>query len=200
VRRVLATLVALGAVVLTTGCDESPLPDNRIEVDTPELVKAKAEAGVEDCVAVSGSPVDGGMPPLTLPCLGGGPDVDVSSLRGPMLISLWAYWCAPCREEMPILQAFHDKYADQVPLLGIDYQDTMPGGALALMDETGATYPSLADPYGELSARGPLPVLNGLPYLLFIDADGAVTAVRSGEVHSEKELVALVEQHLEVRL
>jgi thiol-disulfide isomerase/thioredoxin len=200
VRRVL-TLVAV-VLVLATGCkpEDLPTPDNKVDVDTPALVEAKAAAGVADCVPGSGSQVDDGLPDITLPCLGGGPDVDLATLRGPMVVSLWAQWCGPCRDEMPILQRFHDTYGDQVAVLGIDYLDTQPDSALALMDKAGATYPSLADPAGDLSAQKPFPVLRGLPYLAFVAADGTVAYLKAGPVDSRQELVDLVEQHLGIRL
>jgi thiol-disulfide isomerase/thioredoxin len=187
----------------TTGCDADDVPipnETKVDVDTPALRSAKEKAGVEDCVPGSGEPVDGGLPAITLPCLGGGPDVDLATLRGPMVVSLWAQWCGPCRDEMPILQDFHERYADQVAVLGVDYLDMQPGGAMALMDETGATYPSLADPAGELSAQAPFPVLRGLPYLAFVDADGVVTYVKPGDVKSLSELRDLVDQHLGITL
>jgi hypothetical protein len=68
------------------------------------------------------------------------------------------------------------------------------------MDETGARYPSVADIDGALSAQGPFPVIRGLPYLAFVDADGVVTHIRSGDVKSEQELTVLVEEHLGVSL
>ncbi len=191
----------LAALLLATAaCDDVSVPEATIDVDTPQLAQARKDAGIEPCVERAADPVADGMPSVTLPCLGGGPDVDVSSLRGPMLVSLWAYWCDPCRDEMPILQSFYAEHGDRVPVLGVDYQDTMPGGALALMKETGATYPSLADPYGDLSARDPLPVINGLPFLLLLDADGKVAYVHKGEVTSKGELLELVADHLGVRL
>ena len=30
-----------------------------------------------------------------------------------VLVNLWATWCPPCKEEMPALQSFYDKYRDQ---------------------------------------------------------------------------------------
>ena len=198
-RRAAAGVVAL-LVASTSACGEVPAPGDRIDVDTPALVEAKDAAGIEDCPPAGGGPVEGGLPSVTLPCLGGGRDVDVSGLRGPMVVSLWAYYCDPCRDEMPILQAFHLAHGDRVPVLGIDFQDTMPGGALALMAETGATYPSLADPYGDLSAQAPLPAINGLPFLVFVDAEGRVAEIHRGEVTSQRELLGLVREHLGVRL
>jgi thiol-disulfide isomerase/thioredoxin len=191
---------AVAVLTLTSACDDVPVPDAKIDVDTPELVEAKDAAGIEDCAPATGTHVEGGMPSVTLPCLGGGPDVGVAGLRGPMLVSLWAYWCGPCREEIPVLQAFYDEHGDEVPLLGIDYQDAQPGGAIALMDELGATFPSLADPYGDLSAQEPLPVITGLPHLLFIDADGKIAFHQIGDVTSKRELESLVDEHLGVNL
>lgn len=198
-RCVTLVLVALLATLLSA-CDDVPSPSDKIDVDTPQLVEAKERAGVEDCAAGTGDPVRDGMPQVTLPCLGGGPDVDLATLRGPMLVSVWAAWCGPCRDEMPILQAFYSDHGDRVPILGVDFQDTQPGRALELMEATGATYPSVADPYGDLSAQGPLPAKMGLPLLLFIDADGKVTYIHPGDVESQRELRDLVDEHLGVRL
>ncbi|MEO6510008.1 MAG: TlpA disulfide reductase family protein [Nocardioides sp.] len=196
-------LVLVAVLAVGTSCDsnEVNVPKAKgIDVDTPALVKEKQAAGIADCTPGTAAPVSGGLPAQTLPCFGGGPDVDLATLRGPMLVSLWAYWCTQCRDEIPILQRFYDKYADQVALLGIDYLDPQTGGAMALLREKGATYPSVADPYGDLSAQKPFPVLRGLPYLAFVDADGQVTYLKPGAVASDQELVDLVEQHLGVTL
>ena len=196
-------MVAVAALALTTACDPADVPvpnESNVDFDTPDLREAKRAAGVADCAPGTGKPVDGGLPAVTLPCLGGGPDVDLSRLRGPMVVSLWAQSCGPCRTEMPILQSFYEQYGEKVTVLGIDYIDTLPGGAIALMDETGARYPSVADIDGALSARGPFPVIRGLPYLAFVDDDGVVTHVKPGDVKSEQELEGLVEEHLGVTL
>ena len=148
-----SALAGLAAVlVLLVGCDDEtqfvPGPGpSKVDVDTPELRELKAEIGLEPCRP---GPGGGALPAVTLPCLGGGKSVDLSSLRGPLVLSLWQAGCEPCKEEMPALQAFHEQYGDAVPVLGVDFADTYPGSALEEAGERGVTYPSLADPGGDL--------------------------------------------------
>lgn len=200
-------LAAVFLVLVVAACGDGLTPPDlpgpgrsNVDVDTPELRKIKAAAGVEQCAPGEGEHVDGGMPDVTLPCLGGGPDVNVASMRGPMIVNLWAVWCGPCRRELPIYQEFHEKYGDRVQVLGIDYQDTQPGQALQLVKETGVTYPLLADPQTKLTLKDPLPNIQGLPFLAFVDADGQVTHSMFVEIKSLGQLEDLVDKHLGVDL
>ena len=199
----LVVCVAAGAFAWSSMRDAGPIavrpPD--VEVDTPALRATKARIGMEDCTPGTGEPVAGGLPDMTLPCLGGGPDVALSSLRGPMLINLWQARCEPCRLEMPALEEFHQRHGDRVPVLGIDFNDVHPDGALALAEETGATYPSIADPGGELMVEDAFAVARrGLPAFVFVDEDGVVVAQDSGGVDSVAEIEAKVAEHLGITL
>lgn len=172
-----------------------------VAVDTPQLRELKAGVGMEACPRVpAADPVEGGMPALTLPCLGGGRDVDLGALRGPMVINVWQSFCQPCIKEMPALQEFHERYADRVAVLGIDYQDTRPQAALELARRTGATYPSVADPGGEINGRDDFPVLRGVPYFVLVDEDGRIAHVEVGGVDEVGEIESMVRQHLGVDL
>lgn len=202
-RRLLTGLL-LAAVL--TGCSGSgPTPGlqagaARVDVDTPELRTAKQAAGVHDCRPGSGTAVAGGLPELTLPCLGGGPAVELAALRGPLVVSLWASWCGPCRKEMPVLEAFAQHHGHRVAMLGIDYQDVQTGAAMSLIQQTGATYPMLADPQGDLDAASPFPALRGLPFLALVDENGEVVHQEFTVIGSEQELVDLVNEHLGAEL
>jgi thiol-disulfide isomerase/thioredoxin len=194
----LLSAVLLSACTSSTGIDVRP-PD--VKVDTPALREAKQRIGMEDCVPGDGEPVDKGLPDLTLPCLGGGPDVELASLRGPLVINLWQAFCEPCRREMPALESFHQAYGDQVAVLGIDFNDVNPAGALQLAEETKATYPSIADPGGELMAEESFAVARrGLPAFVFVDEEGQVVGQASGGVHSVAEVKDLVAEHLGIDL
>ena len=196
-----ATLLAVSLSACTSdggGIDVRP-PD--VDVDTPALREVKARIGMEDCEPGSGAAVEGGLPEVTLPCLGGGPDVELSALRGPLVINLWQANCTPCRKEMPALQAFHEKHADRVRIMGVDFNDVHPDGALALVEDTGATYPSIADPGGELMTEETFAIgRRGLPAFVFVDADGTVVGQSSGGVDSLAEVEDLVAKHLGITL
>ena len=171
-----------------------------VDVDTPTLRHLKADAGIAACAPGPASQVKDGLPSVTLPCLGGGPDVNLATLRGPMVVNLWAVWCTPCRKELPILQKFQEKHGDKVAMLGVDYNDTQPEQALGLAKETGVTYPLLADPQARLDYKSPFPSLRGLPFLALVDADGKVVHQEFVVIESLGQLEKLVEKNLGVTL
>ena len=126
--------------------------------------------------------------------------VDLSTLRGPLVLSLWFAGCVPCRKEMPALEAFHERYGTQVPVIGIDFQDQYPGSALQEIKKRGVTYPSLADPGGDMQGFEEFAKIPGMPTMYFVDADGSITYQRSYGVDSADEVADLVREHLGVDL
>ncbi|MEJ7689517.1 MAG: TlpA disulfide reductase family protein [Nocardioidaceae bacterium] len=171
-----------------------------VKVDTPELRKQKGAAAIDPCPLSdsTATPVDGGLPDLTLPCLGGGRSVHLAGLRGtPTVINLWAQYCGPCRKEAPHFQQLHEAAGGDLAVIGIDWQDTRPGAAIAFADELGLTYPMLADP--EAATRAPLRV-SALPMTLLVDDRGVVVHTQFAVVTSAAELADLVERKLDVRV
>jgi thiol-disulfide isomerase/thioredoxin len=197
----LRRLAAAGAVVATlalSACTEgSPLPDapdlsTDVDVGTPELRDLRKEAGIDPCPELDGAGSD--LPDVTLPCLGGGPEVSLSDVAGPAVVPVWAQWCGPCREELPWFEQLHRAAGDRLTVLGVNWQDVQPEGALRFAADAGVTFPSAADPDAELRDGG-----RGLPLLYLVDDDGAVT-LRRGQVDSYEQLVGLVEDHTGVRV
>ncbi|MCA0143838.1 TlpA disulfide reductase family protein [Blastococcus sp. LR1] len=129
------------------------------------------------------------LPPLTLACLGPGPEVALDQLTGrPTLVNLWATWCLPCREEMPLLQDAFERYGEQVRFLGVDTQDS-PEAAASFVTDLQIGYAQVLDPDGalltELGVRG-------LPVTLGLDADGRIVARVVGQLDAQ-ELQQLID-------
>jgi len=189
-RRHLAAAVLLVAGV-AVGC---AVPGTPTPTSDPSLVAARRAAGIADCPASTDAPaVPDGMPELSLPCLGGDSSVRLAGLRGPLLVNLWAQWCAPCRAEAPFLADFAAASAGEVAVLGINYNDPQPGLAVEFAQLAQWRYPHLADP--ERVSGGPLGV-PGIPMSLLVAADGRIVARHAGPFRSTAELTAWVQKGL----
>ncbi|MDP2775462.1 MAG: TlpA disulfide reductase family protein [Nocardioides sp.] len=140
------------------------------------------------------------LPEVTLVGFDSEEEVDLATLKGPLVVNLWASYCGPCRRELPVLEAFEQQHGDQVAMLGINYQETMPEKAEKLIADSGVTYDLLSDPEAEVSASSPFPVIKGMPFVALVDADGLVAHMEFGVIESVAELEELVEAHLDVRL
>ena len=189
-------LVLALAVLVLAGCAAKipSVPEAKVDVDTPQLRALKAKAKIADCVATTAAPAKGGLPDSTMPCLGGGPGVNLAGLRGPMVVNLWAQWCVPCRREMPHLAEFARRYGAKVPVLGIDSLDQQPALALEFARDAGARYPLVADPAQKVRIQG------GLPNTILIDKDGKIAYQLGVEIKSVAQLKQLVADHLGVHL
>jgi cytochrome c biogenesis protein CcmG, thiol:disulfide interchange protein DsbE len=189
------------AMLLLAGCGDggsigSTASDaDSVDVAADDLVRLKQQAGIADCpVSTATHPAtDDTLPDVSLPCLGGGRDVRLAGLEGPLVLNVWASYCAPCREELPVLQQLHEAAGDDLTVLGIDYDDPAPGAALQLAADAGVTFPSVADPGGDV--RADLEVI-ALPQTVFVDAGGSIVATERRQLTSYGQAVELVEQHL----
>ena len=149
------------------------------------------------------------VPDFDLPLLQTDGVLSSESLRGhPVVLNFWASWCAPCREEAPLLERTYQRFKDQgVRFVGVNIRDQEPN-ARRFVEDFGITFPVVRDEDQEL-ARG-LDVY-GLPQTFFIDADGrlaSTTDTEGGEgtgqggtivlgAVDERELVEQIEQLLE---
>ncbi|MFV8781927.1 TlpA family protein disulfide reductase [Microbulbifer sp. SA54] len=86
-----------------------------------------------------------------------------------LVVNYWAEWCAPCREEIPELNAFYRQHAERVLVLGINFDQLPADQVRAQAEKFGIEFPVLAS---EPAERWGQPRPQVLPTTLFIDADG----------------------------
>jgi thiol-disulfide isomerase/thioredoxin len=185
--------LALVALLVTGSLALRERPDASAPTASADLSALRTAAALAPCPAGLGPE----LPDLRLPCLGGGPDVDLRSAAPgrPMLVNVWATWCVPCIEEAPDLVAFAAKAGDRVGVVGVLTSDTAERG-LAFSRDFGIGYPSLIDDDGAI-LRAYLP---GPPVTLLLDPQGRVVATRSGAFDDLAEIESLVARHLGVML
>jgi cytochrome c biogenesis protein CcmG/thiol:disulfide interchange protein DsbE len=107
--------------------------------------------------------------------------LQVDSLRGQVwLLNVWASWCAPCREELPVLLEFARK--DGVALYGLDYKD-QDDAARAWLQRNGNPYlASASDSDGRVGIDYGV---YGVPETFVIDRAGRVRYRHAGLVTAD---------------
>ncbi|MFO0411678.1 MAG: DsbE family thiol:disulfide interchange protein [Brevundimonas sp.] len=138
--------------------------------------------------ALIGQPI----PETVLPMLTGdrpGPghlDLKTAGVGKPMLVNVFASWCAPCRAEHPALMALE---ARGVAVVGVAWKDD-PVATRAFLDELG-------DPYAmvlvDRDGRAGLDLgITGAPETFAVNAMGQVVAKSSGPLLDPAEIERLV--------
>lgn len=109
----------------------------------------------------------------------------------PVLVNLWAQNCAPCIEEMPLLEQAHLDNAD-IDVLGVDTQDRLED-AKVMAERTGITYPWVQDRDGNFfyAAQGA-----GMPTTFIIMPSGEIVASKTGAFDSQDELQSWIDNNV----
>ena len=142
------------------------------------------------------TPRPDGLPDTALDCLGAGPAVRLSDLRGtPTVLNVWAAWCTNCDREMPLLADAQRKAGTKLRFFGVHYKARRDYGLRSAAD-FGVTFPSVQDEDGDLIVRE----LKAFapPQTLFVTAEGRIAGRKIGEIRSGKELAALIKTYLGV--
>jgi len=117
---------------------------------------------------------------FTLRDINGNP-VTLSELKGKVVVlSFWATWCGPCKEEMPHMQAMYGKLAEQgLVVLSISTDDARSASKVKpYVMKMGYTFPVLLD--RDATVIGAYNPSKTLPYTVVIDRSQQVVHRVSG--------------------
>lgn len=147
----------------------------------PDLSADRAKAALPACPTSDAHPTSP-LAGIRVTCLGTGRPADLAAVLGggPVLLNVWASWCQPCQQELPVLNS----YAAQpgaVRVIGIQVQSPAQDG-LDLLAGLGVHLPTLYDSAGAFAEGGAaaraLRLPSVLPVSYLIGADGTATVVR----------------------
>jgi thiol-disulfide isomerase/thioredoxin len=109
----------------------------------------------------------------------------------PQVINFWATWCAPCRREIPMLNALaKDGAWPEIALVGIaiDFREDV----LHYLEQTPIAYTILIGEQDGLDAARAFGMGSlGLPFTAFVDSQGRIVTIHVGELHRPQADVIL---------
>lgn len=101
---------------------------------------------------------------------------------GPMLVDLWATWCAPCLETMPQLEKLHRKWSDSgLVVLGISVDEDGAKRVPKFVTKKKLTYPIALD-----SEENPAWLAfnaAAIPAMFLVDAQGQIVQEWRGRIN-----------------
>jgi thiol-disulfide isomerase/thioredoxin len=130
-------------------------------------------------------------PEITLADRGGQPRA-LSEWDGkPLIVNFWATWCAPCRREIPMLNALagNEAYAGfEIIGIAIDFREDV----LKYLGKMPIDYTVLIGEQDGLAAARAFGMESiGLPFTAFTDRRGRIVTIHVGELHLPQAQVIL---------
>lgn len=126
---------------------------------------------------------------VELPCLGAESGHEQKPVT---IVNVWAWWCAPCRDELPVL----DDFAQQHPeftVVGVHADSNAANGA-ALLNELAISLPSYQDDSNAFAAKLGLPAV--VPITVVLTEENNVAAIFPKAFSNVEELNSAVQEAL----
>lgn len=169
-------IVGLLALAASSGCDRQsavPVQANDTAATSGEVQPADASATGDDAAAAAAAVKPdfshrGAAPPDAAFIDPAGKPMTLAALKGrPVLVNLWATWCAPCVAELPTLAALAKREGTSLTVLTVN-QDLDAAKAAPFLAKRGVALPAYADPELKLSVA----YAANLPATVLYGADG----------------------------
>jgi len=138
-------------------------------------------------------PQPGEIPPDTLGRSVSGDELTVSGHKGKVVIvTFWASWCGPCRQELPILGKLQKAVGrDHLEVIAINFKEDQREFRNVLRANKDIALTYVHDRRGTISDRYGV---TSLPNMFVIDRDGRVAHVHRG--YSPEMLEGFIEEML----
>ncbi len=161
---------------------------------TPVTMIAKAAGGAADSVHVLDNMK------FTVKTVKGG-EINFKEFlgKGPLLVSFWALWCEPCKQEMKAFKTLSERFkAEGVNMVAINTDEVRSMSKVrAYVSTQGLEFPVLLDANGDIARD--MFSMETLPYSLILMPDGSVYKKHIGftagdEKETEKDILELIEK------
>jgi len=169
----LVLAIGVGAYLFVSGGDDDGLPQISASIGTPAPNTGPIDPN---------RPKEGEVAPdFALPdARDPSKLVKLSDFRGtPVVVNFYYSTCAPCKNEIPTFVRAEQALGDGVVFLGVDWLEDEEK-AVSILEKYGATYPAVLDRSGSVAEHYRV---GGFPASFFIDSEGVLQVLRTGEVH-----------------
>ncbi|WP_297005420.1 TlpA disulfide reductase family protein [uncultured Corynebacterium sp.] len=187
-----STSATSAATTGATGTASADIPAGPVDAGGTRYDIADAQRIA--CPTGDGSePRDSELSDVVLPCLtDGGGEAEASMARAlagkPTLVNVWAWWCQPCRAELPVLTEAAERHPEW-NIVGVHANGQGQAGA-DLLKDLDARLPAFQDSDGAFAAAAELPAV--IPVSVIYRADGSRASFHPGEITSVEQLEELM--------
>jgi cytochrome c biogenesis protein CcmG, thiol:disulfide interchange protein DsbE len=147
-----------------------------------------AESHSEEPRTRSGSMVGRPLPDLRLAALNGGRGVQFADLRGKVvLLDVWASWCAPCQQELPLLDDMAGRLRSKgIEIVAVSIDDSREDAEGFLRSRPRWSIRLAHDPDGKLAGKLRPPKM---PSSYIVDRKGVIRQVNAGFENGDAEKI-----------
>jgi thiol-disulfide isomerase/thioredoxin len=162
------------------------------DADTPAaLAGPRQGAALPPCPAAGDGAGPSALRGITVECAADGSAVDVAhALAGRrVVLNLWAYWCKPCKAELPAMAEYQRRVGSDMTVVTV-HQDENETAALLRLAQLDVRLPTLQDGRRRIAAALRIP--NVMPATVVLRPDGSVAQTLPRAFATADEIAAAV--------